>query len=512
MDSDDPTDKIEDDDQFLDTLNDFPLYDCVSDDESDVTTSEASTTTTLRRRKFSHRGVHVGESEDGIVECSITEDSPKTSFREEKCSFYGDSKGKEENFEVIESTSERVNPFRVAGEENDEESTVTTAKGNDPVDKIDESADSSSRAELSESSFSSSNWLVFIAGLVIKAIGFQISLLISLITLPISVSCFCCLFIFNPFQAVRRVRNYVMAKLSDSFNAFYGYVSPLISRRLKEHQVVWKLVLRFGWGLFWAAYVCCVLCGLLISSLVISGFLMRSLVEEPIEIKEMLNFDYTKNSPVAFVPISSCAGVHCDSNCMEKIEVWNNVGLRVIPPDHKLQVTVSLTLPESEYNRNLGIFQVRVDFLSDNGKILASSWHPCMLKFKSEPIRYLLTFLQVAPILSGYISESQILNLKIRGLKEGEVPTACLRVVIEQRAEYRPGAGIPEIYNAFLILDSELPFVKRILWYWKKTIFVWVSITTFIMELLVALICCRPMLIPRTRSAGGSTQNDALQG
>ncbi|GLT52525.1 hypothetical protein SLA2020_258610 [Shorea laevis] len=134
-----------------------------------------------------------------------------------------------------------------------------------------------------------------------------------------------------------------------------------------------------------------------------------------------------------------------------------------------------------------------------------------MLQFKSEPIRHLLTFLQVAPILTGYISESQILNLKIRGLKEGEVPTACLRVVIEQRAEYRPGAGIPEIYNAFLILESELPLFKRIVWHWKKTIFVWVSITTFIMELLVALICCRPTLIPRARSAGGSTQNEALQ-
>ncbi|GLT52529.1 hypothetical protein SLA2020_258640 [Shorea laevis] len=151
MDSDNPTDKIEDDDQFLGTLDDSPFSDCVSDDQSDVTTSEASTRTTPSEEVLLSRDSR-RESEDGIVECSITEDSPKTSFREERCSFYGDSKGKEENFEVIESTSERVNPFRVAEEENDEESTVTTAKDNDPVDKIDESADSSSRAELTESS------------------------------------------------------------------------------------------------------------------------------------------------------------------------------------------------------------------------------------------------------------------------------------------------------------------------------------------------------------------------
>ncbi|GLT52528.1 hypothetical protein SLA2020_258630 [Shorea laevis] len=91
-----------------------------------------------------------------------------------------------------------------------------------------------------------------------------------------------------------------------------------------------------------------------------------------------------------------------------------------------------------------------------------------MVKFKSEPTRHLLSFLQVAPILTGYTSESQTLNLKIRGLKEGEVPTACLRVMIEQRAEYRPGTGIAEIYDAFLTLESELPLFKRIIWYWKK--------------------------------------------
>lgn len=144
--------------------------------------------------------------------------------------------------------------------------------------------------------------------------------------------------------------------------------------------------------------------------------------------------------------------------------------------------------------------KVRVDFLSINGETLATSSHPCMLKFKSEPIRFLLTFFKVAPLITGYVSEEQTLNLKIRGLNEGSVPTACLRVVLEQRAEYRPGAGIPELYDASLILRSELPFIKRILWYWKRTIFIWVSMTSFTMELLFTLVCCRPILIPRTRT------------
>lgn len=155
--------------------------------------------------------------------------------------------------------------------------------------------------------------------------------------------------------------------------------------------------------------------------------------------------------------------------------------------------------------------KVRVDFLSINGETLASSSHPCMLKFKSEPIRLLLTFFKVAPLVTGYVSEAQTLNLKIRGLNEGIVPTACLRVVLEQRAEYRPGAGIPELYDASLILESELPFIKRIIWYWKRTIFIWVSMTSFMMELLFTLVCCRPILVPKTRTRAGSASSRSTQ-
>ncbi|CAI0475662.1 unnamed protein product [Linum tenue] len=119
-----------------------------------------------------------------------------------------------------------------------------------------------------------------------------------------------------------------------------------------------------------------------------------------------------------------------------------------------------------------------------------------MLKFKSEPIRILLTLFKVVPLVAGYISESQTLRLRIRGLAGGDVPTSCLRVMIEQRAEFNPGGGIPELYDASL---------ARIIWGWKKTIFVWITLISFVMELLVALICCRPVILPRPRPRNVST-------
>lgn len=143
--------------------------------------------------------------------------------------------------------------------------------------------------------------------------------------------------------------------------------------------------------------------------------------------------------------------------------------------------------------------KVRLDFLAADGQILATSRRPCMLQYRSQSIRLLLTFLKVAPILTGYASETQYLKANFKDFTEGDPPTALLKVVLEQRAEYSPGAGIPEIYSASLALESELPLPKRILWFWKKTLFVWVSMSVFMMELVFALLCCRPLIIPKIR-------------
>lgn len=81
-------------------------------------------------------------------------------------------------------------------------------------------------------------------------------------------------------------------------------------------------------------------------------------MEEPIRMKGSLNFDYTKKSPVAFLPIIACPEASQDAYLLKNPEIGKVGGLRVIPPNHKLQVNILLTMPESDYNQNLGIFQV----------------------------------------------------------------------------------------------------------------------------------------------------------
>ncbi|XP_022898706.1 seipin-2-like [Olea europaea var. sylvestris] len=249
--------------------------------------------------------------------------------------------------------------------------------------------------------------------------------------LPIWLIYYSCLFAINPFWVLRRSRQHLIRKITRMQTFVCENVSPSVYEWLKEHKSMWNLSLKCGWRLLWSGYVCVVLMGLLVSAFVIGALLIRRVVEEPIRMKGSLNFDYTEKSPVAFLPIIACPEASQDAYLLKNPEIGKIGELRVIPPNHKLQVTILLTMPEPDYNQDLGIFQVRVDFLAADGRTLASLRSPCMLQFRSLPIRLLLTFLKVAPILTGYTSESQKLDINLRGFIEGTLPTACLKVVIE---------------------------------------------------------------------------------
>lgn len=342
---------------FFDAADEFPFYDCSDSfsDESEPSMSSSdpepspessSSKANLRRRRPASRRVSDKESNGTSFDSSTISElgafvDGKLNFGAKRYELYPNSKQNGEESELTQ---------RVASDHEDEEhSTVTTVNEVPGRDSID------SASELDDSSFS---LLVFVAGLVIKAIGFQINLFITFVTFPIWGFYNLFMFVTDPFRTIRRLREYFIGKVVRFIELVCGLISPLVHDWFKDHKAFLKVALRYGWGLLWAFYVCFVLCSLLALSLVISGFLMSYLVDEPIQMKEVLNFDFAKLRPVAYVPIISCADAGCGIDCEDRMEAQKLMGFRVIPSSHKLQVTVSLTVPESEYNRNLGIFQV----------------------------------------------------------------------------------------------------------------------------------------------------------
>ncbi|KAL8128563.1 hypothetical protein V2J09_017718 [Rumex salicifolius] len=313
----------------------------------------------------------------------------------------------------------------------------------------------------------------------------------------------------DPILSMRRGRDYLLGKIIKIRNFLLEAIAPSVSEWLKENHSCFEVAVRCAWGFFWAAYVGSILVGLLVSAFVGSGLIIRCLVEEPFHQEHSLNLDFTENKPVAIVPITAS---RYDVDNGESILMESQVVARVIPPNRKLQATITLTLPESEYNRKLGMFQVRVEFLCANGKTLASLRQPCILHFKSGPIRLLQTFIKAVPLVTGYSSESQKLKLMFQGFTEGDVPCAYLKVIIEQRAEFRPAGGIPQVYDVALLLESELPLLKSIVWSWRKTLFVWLSMVLFMIELLCALVCCHKVVMPSLRLDNNSAaRNNATQ-
>ncbi|CAA7410217.1 unnamed protein product [Spirodela intermedia] len=320
---------------------------------------------------------------------------------------------------------------------------------------------------------SSPDVLVALTGLVIKALGFQISLLVTSVAFPLRLLCFSIFLVADPCGTLNRG--------ADALRRFYAAlqerIGSLFFENLSGNRGMGKIALRVSVGCFWSLYVFFTLVACLITALLIGRLITAAMVEEPLRFTEDLSFDYTRNSPA--------------------VEVL--LGRRLVPPGRRLKSTVSLTLPESDYNRNLGIFQVKVEFLTAEGKRVAGSGRHCMLRFKSPPIRFLESFFRSGLLLAGYSSESQTLSLKMRSFTEGAPPTAAARIVLEPRAEHRqagPGAGLPEIYAASLTLESELPLVRKLLWDWRRTLLMCMTIAAFNSELMLLLVCCAPLILP----------------
>lgn len=373
MDPPDPTN--DNDDGFFDAADDWPTVEDPSESSASDSASPlfdsgpitdesrhsqqsgvSSPASTIRRRRPSRRGTLGMETTDLGVDSSIDSENDlisraRASLRKQRS--YKKRSILKENGSVVgkcDLVPEQVGSSSATSgprEEKNEESTITTVAAND--DTVGDVANS--EAEVGPSP---PNFLEFIAGLVIKAIGLQIHLFVMFTTYPMLFLYHSCMFFISPFRTIRMGKDFLMGIMSRVWDSVCGFIGPPVHGLFTENNLIWKLTLQYGWGFLWSIYVCFILFSLLLSSLVTSGFMIKYFMEKPIHKREMLNFDFTKQSPVAYVPIISCASI--DSSKDSEASNW--IGARIIPPKHKVQVTVSLLVPESEYNRNLGIFQV----------------------------------------------------------------------------------------------------------------------------------------------------------
>lgn len=355
-------DEYDDEESFCEAFEEFPLYDCSEDFDksmgSDVDTSsivtidsdfkrEKPSPTNLRRRRYSPS---YGDSMNSVTHgCEKFESFPEMKGSDEES----------EDFSQVLKNSDAVKVnFR---SESATENGIEENKVNFPTDSVNNTRVHDSLLD-DISHDAESSFLMVLAGLVMKAIGYEFTLLMSFFSFPVWVTSLSFMFVMDPFNAIKQGRQFLIETRIKIWSSMYVSLPSYLHELCGKPKSLVELLLRFVHGLLWVGYVGVIMMGLLVSAFLVGGIFMKVIVEEPVSIKEKLDFDYTGESPVVFVPIIGCPAEACyGTDYCHKLDVAKlHRPPRVIPPGHKLQATVSLTLPESEFNRNLGIFQVYV--------------------------------------------------------------------------------------------------------------------------------------------------------
>ncbi|KAK4487947.1 hypothetical protein RD792_003685 [Penstemon davidsonii] len=232
---------------------------------------------------------------------------------------------------------------------------------------------------------------------------------------------------------------------------------------------------RIVMGLLGAAYVCMVLVGVMIVAAVLGVGLVRMFLEEPVYVKESLQFDYSVVHPTAVYSFGKRAAVG-------------------VPVGHTLYVSLIILMPESDYNRDVGIFQLSAEIISTEGALIERSSHPCMLKFLSWPIRLVRTFLMGVPLLLGITTETQTISFPILKYKETTYPrTEKIRITLIPRAGT---LSLPQFYDAEILLKSRPPWTKQLVYSWKWTFYVWTTLYIFLMLVMLLVLFLKPLIFP----------------
>ncbi|CAN4106283.1 unnamed protein product [Withania somnifera] len=241
------------------------------------------------------------------------------------------------------------------------------------------------------------------------------------------------------------------------------------------------LLKKFGIGILGATYVAMILTTLLIVSGILGFGLVRMWMEEPVVLREQLYFDYADVHPKAVFSFGGTIGDYNHNH---------NIG---VPVGHTMYVSLFLLMPESDFNRDIGVFQLVAEALSKEGLIMARSSHPCVLRFRSLPIRLMREFIMSVPLVLGLTAETQRIIVPILKHKEVIPKTEAIRITMKPRAGT---LALPQLYQSEIMLKSQPPWYKDLVYKWKWTFSVWTSMYLYITLLIILLNWCRPLVFP----------------
>ncbi|KAM0845387.1 hypothetical protein ACQ4PT_056395 [Festuca glaucescens] len=251
-----------------------------------------------------------------------------------------------------------------------------------------------------------------------------------------------------------------------------------------------SLARRAAVGLLAAAFTFAALASVFVVSLLLGFVLVRHCVEDPVTVRQPLYFDYTEPQPSAAVALGSAWGAAAP----------------LLPGGHSVTVSLTLILPDSDHNRQIGVFQIKAEAIAPSGTTIVSTTQPYMLRYKSTPVRLAQSALTIVPLVMGVLSESQSATLKVLQYREGHgrhKKTGLIRVSLQPRALT---VHLPQVYRAEITVQTSLPWLKAMARSLKWTMCVWVSFCIYVILSVPAVYWVRTLAL----SAWDSRLSDRL--
>lgn len=129
-------------------------------------------------------------------------------------------------------------------------------------------------------------------GIAIELVGFQIKLILQMFSIALWLCSFGVSVMTFPFRASLTATNVAVTTAVDGY-ALASQVKPMVEQGVAQAgPVLRRTAKRCGFGCFAAVYVMFMLGALLVPALFLNLWFARGFIEEPLEFREVLRFDY----------------------------------------------------------------------------------------------------------------------------------------------------------------------------------------------------------------------------
>jgi hypothetical protein len=158
---------------------------------------------------------------------------------------------------------------------------------------------------------------------------------------------------------------------------------------------------------------------------------------------------------------------------------------RIVSPYSQFDVDVKLDVPDSEYNQNVGMFQIQTELLTNTGETILDAMRPAVLRYRSPLVRWMKAIAYWPLHVTGFVEEKQTIVVrmfsKIR--ERRDFTQVSVRLIPRQS---NLGGKIPEVYSAVATISLRMNILQKALYFYpfvsttSVIAFTWFCFNTFL--------------------------------